>query len=232
MDNNINIIEQPLYYPAFASKLSGLTTGRIKRWLRGYNFEYKISKGEILVHSKSDPIIPREPEKLPEYVSFLELIDLLFVKEFLNQNFSLQKIRIALSQLYKITGQNHFAQERFFTFQKRIYIDKEHKSFDLLSGCQGAISDFVEQLGGRIDFHSVSGFPLRWYPIGREKLIVIDPYISFGRPTIEGTGINTETIYNMYIGENEDIDKVGFWMKLDNTKVKAAVNFEIKLRAA
>ncbi|MBA7524482.1 hypothetical protein ES705_16620 [subsurface metagenome] len=132
----------------------------------------------------------------------------------------------------KLTGQNHFAHERFFTFQKGIYIDKEHISYELLSGCQGAMTEFVEQLGAQIDFHTVSRFPIRWYPVGREKLIVIDPFISFGRPTIDGTGINTETIFNMYIGEDKDIEKVGFRMNLNHNQIEAAVKFETNLEAA
>jgi|GEM_PF-4269569 len=101
-----NILDQPLFYPAFASKLVGLSTGRIKRWLEGYEFKYKKEQGEILVYGKSTPLIHREKIELPEFASFLELIDLLFVKQFLKHGYSLQKIRIAINHrpphIYKV----------------------------------------------------------------------------------------------------------------------------------
>lgn len=229
-----NILDQPLFYPAFASKLVGLSTGRIKRWLDGYEFKYKKEQGEILVYGKSTPVIHREKIELPEFASFLELIDLLFVKQFLKHGYSLQKIRIALNELHRITGECHFAHKRFFVYQNLIYVDSQtgSETFELLTGGQKAFTNFVELLGDQIDFHTDSGFPLRWYPIGKEKQILIDPNISFGRPTVAGTGINTETIFNMYNGENENLDNVGFWLNLNNSQIEAAVGFETNLRAA
>jgi len=228
------ILNQPLYYPAYASKLVKLSTGRIKRWLQGYEFAYTKEKGETLVHGKSDPVILRRKIELPEYVSFLELIDLLFVKQFLRHGFSLQKIRFALHELYKITGECHFAHKKFFVYQNLIYVDSQtgNDTFELLTGGQRAFKNFVEILGDQIDFHSDSGFPVRWYPVGKNKQILIDPNISFGRPTVAGTGVNTETIFNMHSGENKNLDKVGFWMNLNKSQIEAAIDFETNLKAA
>jgi len=226
------ILDQPMYYPAFASKLVRLSTGRIKRWLQGYEFNYRQEKSGQVVYGTSDPVIHRKKIELPEYASFLELIDLLFVKQFLEHGFSLQKIRVALNELYRLTGENHFAHNKFFVFQKSLYVNNDNEIIDLLTGGQKAIEKFIKSLGSQLDFHSVSGFPVRWYPLGKEKQIVLDPDISFGRPTVLGTGINTETIYNMYLGENQNIKKVGFWLNLKETQTIAAIEFESDLKAA
>jgi hypothetical protein len=79
-------LSAPTYSIAEASRLTGISRGRVSRYLRGYRYE----GGEL------DPVISRSIPPESTYASFLNLIDLLFIKKFIERGFSLQFIRKAL----------------------------------------------------------------------------------------------------------------------------------------
>ena len=72
---------------------------------------------------------------------------------------------------------------------------------------------------------------VRLYPYTREDrersptLIVIDPRVSFGRPTIKGTGIPTRTIYSMYLGGDSVADLAGDY-NVPVASVEEAIRYE------
>jgi uncharacterized protein (DUF433 family) len=168
------------------------------------------------------------------YASFLDLIDLLFVKKFLDYGLSLQKIRRAFHEAMELIEGHHFAHRQFFTDGKNIYIliEKEADALlELLSGGQWVIAPVIKQLAHQIEFDEPTGFARKWYPLGSNGLIVLDPSISFGKPTIVHRGVATATVYDFFLGEKENLDQVCSWMNLQNHEVEMAVNFERQLSA-
>lgn len=218
-------LSAPTYSIAETSRLTGISRGRVSRYLRGYRYE----GGEL------DPVISRSISPESTYASFLDLIDLLFVKRLIKSRFSLQYIRKALDDARIHLGTRHFARIKFFTSSKTIIMEMPNSSdmVGLLMGGQRAMSEVIENVYDKVDFEEVTRFRFvrRWYPRGREGHIVIDPTISYGRPTIEGSGIATENIFDLYLGENEKLEPVESWFRLPGTHVRAAVNFEISLAA-
>jgi hypothetical protein len=83
-------LDVPMYSPAMASRLVGLESSRVRRWLQGYEYTY-------------------------QYASFVDLIDLLFVKKFVEHGISVQRLRKALDEAVDLTGEHHFAHRRFWT---------------------------------------------------------------------------------------------------------------------
>lgn len=78
-----------------------------------------------------------------------------------------------------------------------IRLDKKKQfSFDFV------IQDFLD----KIEFDE-SNFARRYFPIGKDKNVVVDPKKQFGQPTILGRNIKTQTIYSLHKGgeANEDI---------------------------
>jgi uncharacterized protein (DUF433 family)/DNA-binding transcriptional MerR regulator len=218
------IADMCMYPSSEAGRLVGIHPTRIRRWLKGYSYTY-----ESDFRHKS-PVLRRSDEKATSsYASFLDLIDLLFVKRFLDYGVSLQKLRRALNEATEILGTNHFAREIFFTDGKAIFV-KVGKQGDnllqLLSGGQWVIASVIKQLAKQIEFDRSTGLARRWIPNSGGGLIVIDPLISFGRPTLVGKGIVTENIYDFYIAENKDIIRACKWWKLSPREVRAAVSFE------
>ena len=109
-------LRRPSYAAAEAGRLVGLTAERVRRWLRGYGYSY----GDAV---RGQPPVVRQGRGLPSpYASFLDLVDLLFVKRFLDHGVSLQKVRRALDEAREVLGTNHFARQTFFTDGGAIFL--------------------------------------------------------------------------------------------------------------
>ena len=232
-DNDLyKTLDAPTYTQADASRLTNVSRGRVRRWLKGYWYSYEITGGDETREVFQNAVVHRSGTKDTTYASFLDLIDLLFVKKFLDYGFSLQYLRKAFDEARKLLETSHFANNKFFTSGSNIYLQLPRNSENILalmSGGQWAIAPIIVKLSHKIDFHDVTGLATRWYPLGRDGLIVVDPQISFGRPTIMGRGIATNNIYDLYLGENERVDPVSKWLDVPRKEVQAAVDFEYSL---
>jgi uncharacterized protein (DUF433 family) len=223
----------PMYSAPTVSKLIGLNVTRVRRWLMGYEYTYPVDSDFGFPKRHKGPVISRKANL--NCASFYDLIDLLFVKRFLDHGISLQKVRKALKEAEKLIGGHHFAQRIFFTDGRNIYLQVKHDAdalLELLSGGQWVIAPIIQQLASQINFDQPTGVARRWYPLGPNGLIVLDPRISFGKPTIRGRGIATANVYDLFLGENKNIERVCSWMNLKSREVEAAINFESLLAAA
>lgn len=233
----MNILDQPRYTAAYAGRLIGLKPDRVRRWLKGYEYRYAWPEDKSPQIIRKKPVIKRHEAMRSPYASFLDLIDLLFVKQFLNNGISLQKIRKALKEAESIVHEHHYAQRCFFTDGREIYLQIKASNgnaealLQLLSGGQWVIAEIIKQLAIQIEFHKETGFAERWYPLGKSKQVVIDPNICFGSPTIIGTGIQTDNIFDLYQAEN-NIDRVSSWLNLEPSRVIEAIEFESMLGLA
>ena len=86
----------------------------------------------------------------------------------------------------------------------------------LLSHGQRAMSPIIEQIFDKLDFEHTTklGFARRWYPLGKNGLIVIDPQVSFGRPTVIGRSVATNNIYDFYLGEKQNSNSASQWLNI------------------
>jgi len=225
-------LDTPAYSIAETSRLVGVPRWSIKRYLRGYEYTYFIREK---VHEGQQPPVVNQTEESSTYASFLDLVDLLFVKEFLKRGFSLQYLRRALAEAKEYLGTPHFARSEFYTSGSEIILrlPKDGNMIALMTHGQIAIPEIIKKLSNKLDFENVTEFGLarRWYPKGKKGLIVIDPQISFGRPTLIGYNVATSNIYDLYLGEKEKIGPVSDWFKIPVPKIKTAVQFEHSLWA-
>ena len=216
-------------YPAVeAARLVGLRTVRVRRWLKGYEYWYESQ----IRHQR--PVVRRRSTAGTTYASFLDLIDLLFIKNFLDYGISLQKIRKALDEAAQILNTDHFARQIFFADGRNIYLQVKEEGdaiLQLLSGGQWVIAPIIQQLADQIEFDAPTGIARRWYPMGPNGLIVLDPLVSFGRPTIVKRGIATANVYDLFMAESHKADHVSSWLNLTPKEVDAAIEFEERLAA-
>jgi len=232
--DRLDLLDQPTYTLAESSRLVGVSKGRVRRWLQGYEYTYEIARGSEFREGRQEPVVHKVGSEGTSYASFLDLIDLLFVRRFLDHGLSLQLVRKALDEAAEFLGTAHFAREIFFTDGRRIYLQMRGRGeniLQLMSCGQWVIAPIIESLSDKIDFHTVSGYAERWYPLGKKGLVVIDPYISFGRPSIIGRGTATANIYDLYCGEKGALRDVAKWMGISRPEAKAAVSFELQLAA-
>ena len=226
-------LRRPSYTVAEAGRLVGLTAERVRRWLRGYQYSY----GDAV--RGQPPVVLQGRGPASPHASFLDLVDLLFVKRFLDHGVSLQKIRRALDEAREVLGTNHFARQTFFTDGGAIFLRLKEGAqrgrgeaiLELMSGGQWVIAPVIRQLAQQIDFGSPEGLASRWHPLGRDRPVVLDPKVSFGAPSIAGRGVKTININDLYMAEGESLESVRTWWGLTDTEIQAAVDFERQLAA-
>lgn len=211
------------------ARLIGIRTERARQWLVGRN----VTQGPRQYRQK--PLVLRHRKVAYCYASFRELVHLMVVKKFLDSGISHQMIRESLNEMCERLSIPHFAHEAFLTSAfygdgKYIYWDingnKESCSvfMQLGAGGQLAISRVIEMFAERIVFDDV-GLASRWYP-DEGRLIVLDPEVSFGSPTIAGRRVTTSSVYGFFNGESGNIRATCDWFDLTREQVEAAVMFE------
>lgn len=215
--------DRAAYPAAEAARLVGMNSTRVRRWLRGYDYRY----GDDRRHQTA--VLRRKGTAGTTYASFLDLVDLLFVKQFVDHGISLQKLRKALQEASWILGETHFARRTFFTEGRNIYLKVREEGdaiLQLLSGGQWVIAPIIEQLGQQIDFDTPTGLARRWYPRGHEGMVVVDPLLAFGRPSVIGRGIPTAQVFDFFMAEGKNVGATAEWHGLAPSEVNAAVSFE------
>jgi uncharacterized protein (DUF433 family) len=234
LNNNkiYKILTTPTYSLREASILAHVSVWRTARWLKGYDYSYYVGNQKRI--GKQESVIKHSEKPV---VSFLDLMDLLFVKEFLQRGFTLQYLRKALGEARDLLGTPHFARNNFYTDNNKIVLELEKDSkymIALLTGGQSAIPGVIELIHDKIEFEEVTNynFATRWFPNGKDGKIVIDPQISFGRPIIHGRGVSTENIYDFYLGENKNVDPIIDWFKLPKNEIQAAIKYQYSLTPA
>lgn len=222
------LLTRPSYSAPEAGQLVGVTPARVRRWLRGYHYAQPHGG------RRQPPLLSRDNDPGTSCASFLELVDLLFVRRFLDAGVSLRTLRRALGEATEILGVTHFAGQRFFTDGRKVYLEIRNNAdalLQLISGGQWTITPVIKALAERIDFDDASGLACRWYPRGKEGRVVLDPAMSFGRPTLVGHSVATSNILDFYQAEGESLQAACDWWGLSPEDVEAAVNFELSIAA-
>ena len=214
----------PAYPAAEAGRLVDLHPRRVRRWQAGYS--YRHGKGV----RQQRPVLGITANSNATHLSFLQLIELLFIKQFVDHGISLQQIRMALDEAREILGTIHVAHHVFFTDGTDVFLrlrDKGDAILHLLSGGQWAIAPIIEELAKQIDFSDPPNqYARRWYPPGYARRVVVDPAVRFGSPSLAGRGISTDNIYDLFVAEQGDRRAVKEWWGISAAEVDAAVRFE------
>jgi uncharacterized protein (DUF433 family) len=169
-------------------------------------------------------------------MTFLELVELLFVRLFREQGVSMQTIRAAAAvAASRFKTPYPFAVKRFDTDGKRIFatlitepVDRE--IIEELPKGQLVFEEFVRPLFRRIDYRGKAE-ALRYWPLGHEGRVVIDPAREFGKPIDAETGVPTYALFRS-VAAGDSRETVANWYRVPVQAVESAVKYERLLRAA
>jgi len=222
------ILGQGIYTIREASSLVQLPYKRVSRWVKGYSYTLEGDNRRKKAPSVLNVDIPVIDGRFA--VSFLNVIELLFVKKFLGMGVSLKTIRIASEVAAEILNNTHpFAFQRFATDNRAIFLEIEEKTGNKsvidLAKRQCEIKPFIGQYLKNVEFDHVTYLANRWRPMGEDIPIIIDPNIAFGKPVIENTRIGTNTIFKQYLAERS-MPKVADWFDISMDAVNYAVKYE------
>lgn len=199
-----------VYEAAEVGRWTGLKPSHVRRWLR------TSKSGQRSTHA-----------------SFLDLIDVLFIAPFLARGLRLRQLRAALDEAGHLLGVDHYASRDFFTdghgvfLRTRTYGDAMLR---LLSDGQWTAAADIVDIGAGIEFDAGSGAAERWYPCGTDGLVVIDPCLVGGRPSLDGRAVPTAEVHAAFVDDGRSVAAACARLDLDAGEVEAAVLFEERAR--
>lgn len=230
MKQDLSLIGVGLYTTAEAGRLTGIPSQRLLRWTRG--------------HTVGDTEYPRlwKPQvKLPDndtvFLGFLDLVQARVADGFIAAGLSAQKVRRAIEYGREIINVDYpFASARFRTDGKTVVLhvlsedgdENNDKLIDLFRSGQYLMQKVIEPSLKGLEFED--DFAARWWPLGKQKKIVIDPKRQFGQPIDDETGVPTVVLAHAAVAEGSAEAAAQAFM-VPVTSVRRAVAYEQRLAA-
>jgi uncharacterized protein (DUF433 family) len=219
----VNFARTGLYTVPDAGRLLNEPPTTIRRWAFGYTRRGKYYEPPIHTDVPATDGV--------QLLTFLELVELMFIRGFLEVGLSWTKVRsAALTAARLLHAERHpFAMKKWFVDPAGIYLKlgKEHGEdilVEVAGDAQVAIEVALEPYLHQIEF-DVSGVALRWYPLGMDRPVVLDPRRALGAPIVDSAGVPTDAIAEMHRA-GETIPGIAAWYGLEEFEVSAALEFE------
>lgn len=210
---------RPAYTITQAAKLASTSSRTVRRWL--YGGENQRPMRPVFGDKK------RAKEASVE-VSFLQLAEIVVVSRFRHRRVKLERLRRAhryASQELEI--EYPFAWLKLKTDGAHVLsvfqeLEPGERLLALDQYGQFTLPGDVLRTLELFDYEEE--FAARWFPIGRNVPIVIDPRYGAGRPTIPERRLTVETIYKRW-RTGQTIRFIAEDFKLSSSKVEAALRY-------
>ena len=224
MEATINHIEpkisEGVYLVKDIAKILNLEYSKVYRWIVGYWGNGGLKEGVSYTFGEDN-------NRAINFYSLIEFYTFFKLRERGVSSLDIKKLHTKLSETlntdYPFTIGHDFYVEKKVKRKRFVYykylnslikLDKKSQfSFDFI------ISDFLD----KIDFNE-DNIATRFFPLGLDKNVVVDPTHQFGQPTILGTNIKTQTIYNLHLG-GETIRNISNLYNISSVKIEDAICF-------
>jgi uncharacterized protein (DUF433 family) len=213
-----------------AARLLKASALNIRRWLGGYTYRHG---------GEARTMMPLWTPQLPAFdrhleLSFRDLIELRFVKAFIEAGLGLKTIRNCLDYARECVNDSHpFSTRRFRTDGRTIFLESAAKTGDPelldLKRRQYAIKQVIERSFKDLDI--ANDTVARWRPLNGKASIVIDPARAFGQPIATKSGVPTIALTDSVEAEGS-VDRVARLFAIPKAVVRDALRFEKNLLAA
>lgn len=235
MTNVHQLLGTGLYPLDRAARLVGEDVRTVRRWLKGYSWKHLDGR------RTSEPLWPMsyagdEDLAADQVLSFKDLLELRTVARFVSQGVPLRVVRATIEVARETLGDYPLHSRRFVTDGRKIFMEAveragdETKMLDVRERQFAFDSIIRPSLIEGIDYGSGTQ-ALRWYPVPKRKLIVLDPKLQFGEPIIADAGVPTDTLAAALRAENGDAQRVARLYRVSSQAVRAAASFESRLAA-
>ena len=211
-----------IYTYSDLTKLLGISRARIKGLVDGHKYKDRPS-GSAVIDKKSFIFEDKE------YFTFLDLIELKFIQHFMKhgvkRNTIIKSYHYAKEELKK----EHPFATKFTSDQINIFMDNNKVLVNSIGG-QISLRELSEQvLLDGIDFKD--DIAARWTPYKDIPEVILDPHYRYGMPVLKDYNVKTETLYDAFVAEKENVDNVSEWFNMPSELIVKAVEFERRLAA-
>jgi uncharacterized protein (DUF433 family)/DNA-binding transcriptional MerR regulator len=229
VETGYRYVGRGIYSIPEVARLSGVQSRSISRWVRGY----RSSSHGVCIEGK--PVFRSDFEEDGcRNLSFLDLIEIRFVDAFRGYGVSWKTIRAAMEKACVLLSETHpFSSKKFLTDGRSILYQVEQECRD--TRLMNLVNDQYE-LRKLLDRYLHEGLEFtpddiasRWWPLGMEHDIVIDPVRSFGKPIVASASIPTGVIFDSFKAESRSAPTVAHWLGITAEQVEEAVDFEKSL---
>ena len=226
--DNSGLIGVGIYTVPEASRLTGVASARIKRWIVGY--EFKTGAGESH-HSSPVWHADLEPIDGSLALSFRDLVEVRFIDSFLSAGVSWKELRSAAARAEELLNNPHpFSTYQFKTDGRRIFADiGEHLNQEKMLELTRNQYVFRQVIAPSLfeGYEYEAGELLRWRPKAGHKMIVLDPLRAFGQPITDVGSVPTSIILRAVKAEEDEAEvRVARMYDIPVQVVRAAVAFE------
>lgn len=219
---------QGVYSVREASALTGVSSRRVRRWFKGYEFASKTGK-----HSMP-PVVTVESREVDGQLqlSFLDLIEIRLIDKFVTCGVGWRELRSAAVKGAQLLKSPHpFASLKFRSDGRRMFADLQsadgHSDIVQLRDSQQFFKSIISPVLLDVEFDATQA--IRWWPLGKKREIFIDPKIGFGKPVTAHSGVPVE-ILGAY-AKRYGVIAASNWYRVRPTEAKDAVVFVNKLAA-
>ena len=226
--------EMPAYSIPEAAHYLQMPASTLRWWVKGWT--YHTEAGERF----SSPllVLPEPPERGPLILSFVNVVEA-HVLDALRRGhrIAMPKVREALNYLEAHFPSPHpLADQQFETDGMHLFIEKYGQLINISQDGQLAMRNVLLMYLSRIE-RNAAGVPVKLYLFTRSrqadepKVVAIDPYVSFGRPVLVGTGIPTAVIADRYKA-GESIQALTYDYECASRDIEEAIRCELDTKAA
>ena len=171
-----------LYTPAEASRLCGIASKKLIRWLHGHNYR-----------GKEYPSLWRSQVDLGDgrvYLGFRDLMEARVADKFIKEGISALRVRQAIILAREVLGTDRpLSTNRFRTDGRTIFLrttetdgdGKEREQLLNLFKHQYEFASIINPILKDVVFDD-AGTPASWWPAGQGQKIIVDPRRAFGQP--------------------------------------------------
>lgn len=217
-----------IYTPAEAGRLTGVQPAKIARWLRGHRMK------DRYYAPLWSPQIDLDDGHV--YLGFRDLTEIRVADAMITAGLSPQAVRKAIGLAKEMFGLTQPLSTRSFRTDGRTVFVQSIESLpdgrerghllDLFKGQYG-FKKIIEPSLKNLEFED--DVPVRWWPGGKDRRIVIDPERSFGQPIDSDTGVPTSVLLAAFRAEGSD-ENVARVYDVPLSSVRRAVAFEERHR--
>ncbi|MGK7933499.1 MAG: DUF433 domain-containing protein [Microcystaceae cyanobacterium] len=222
----------PTYTIADTARYLHIPLPTLRTWVNGRSYPTKKGHKEFL------PLIQRPNPDIPQ-LSFTNLVEAHVLRVIRTvHNVPLDKIRIALDYISEQFKTDHpLVLKQFSTDGVDLFIEQVEQLINASRSGQLAMKQVLNHLLTRIEWDE-KDIAARLFPTVAnngenftDKVLIIDPNVSFGKPTITGTGIPTKIVTELF-DAGDLIEDIADDYNCTPWQIEKAILFESNLQAA
>lgn len=220
--------QDPRNIPAYgfneAARYLKIAPATLRSWVIGRPYPLRERTGFFV------PLIPL-PDPGERKLSFANLIEAHVLRSLRTEHgMSLQAVRDALQYAQsKLKIKRLLLSPELRAGARELFLDRYSELISLSKSGQLALRKVLEAYLKRIEWEQ--NLPVRLYPFLRKETaddarpIVIDPFISFGRPIIKRKSVSTATIVDRFDAGETDAELAADY-DLEIAEIEAAIIYE------